>query len=473
MLKALPAEIISQTQPWKHQSEAFRFAYLRQGAMLAMDMGTGKSKVVVDLVVNRCHRRVLIICPKSVVQVWPKQVALHAGAVVTVVTLDTGSVKEKMAQAQKILLNAKSPVVIVINYESVWREPFGEWTKQKANFDLLVMDESHRIKAPGGRASRFCSNLADRIPYRLALTGTPMPQNPLDIYAQFRALNKGVFGSSYANFTARYAELDEFHRLKRIKAPAELNRKFYSLAYRVKASDVLDLPEKIHETRTFQLSARARRVYDELEKEFTAWVEAGREITTTNALTRLLRLQQITSGFVVDDARTITEIDVGKRDLLIDILEDLDPNEPVVIFARFQKDLDTVHRAGKELGRKSLELSGRVNQLAAWQGGKAPVLAVQTQAGGVGIDLTRSRYTIYYSLGYSLGDYEQSVARTHRPGQSRSTVFYHLLAEKTKDLEVMWALEHKKNVVETILKRGGMETIATGQRIFATNLAKA
>ena len=150
-------------------------------------------------------------------------------------------------------------------------------------------------------------------------------------------------------------------------------------------------------------------------------------------------------------ASRIIEVDTAKEGLLRDILEDLD--EPVVVFARFRHDLDTVHAAAAGLHRNSLELSGRVNQLAAWQAGEAPVLAVQTQAGGVGIDLTRARVAIYYSLGLSLGDHLQSQARLHRPGQTRTVAYYYLLAENTIDGKVFKALEARQDVIEALLRR--------------------
>ena len=134
---------------------------------------------------------------------------------------------------------------------------------------------------------------------------------------------------------------------------------------------------------------------------------------------------------------------------------DMEVEEPIAVFARFRRDLDRIHAVAGRLGRKSFELSGRRNELADWQrdtGGS--VLAVQEQAGGVGISLVRARYCIYYSVGYSLGDYEQSLARIHRPGQDRPVLYVHLLAEDTVDERVYQALDARRDVVETILEGG-------------------
>jgi SNF2 family DNA or RNA helicase len=139
--------------------------------------------------------------------------------------------------------------------------------------------------------------------------------------------------------------------------------------------------------------------------------------------------------------------------LLRDVFEDIAPDEPVVVFCRFHKDLEAVSRVADETGRRCLELSGRIDDLKRWQAGEAPVLAVQIDSGGVGIDLTRARYSIYYSLGFSLGSYEQSLARIHRPGQTRPVEYIHLLAEGTVDGKVMAALTQRANVVNAVLEQ--------------------
>jgi SNF2 family DNA or RNA helicase len=110
-----------------------------------------------------------------------------------------------------------------------------------------------------------------------------------------------------------------------------------------------------------------------------------------------------------------------------------------------------VHEIGRRMGRKSLELSGRRDELKAWQRGDAPLLAVQISAGGIGVDLTRARYSIYYSLSYSLGEYDQSLSRVHRPGQHRPVTHIHLVARTTVDGRIMSALEKRAEVVNSIL----------------------
>ena len=425
----------------------------KPGSMLAMEMGTGKTKVAIDLMDAHGYRRVLILCPLSVVAgVWPGEFAKHSAVPWTVLPLAHGSVKDKQAWAEAALATSERAAV-VINYESVWREPFGSWAK-KQPWDLVVMDESHRCKSPGGVSSRYCSRLSDRTPQRLALTGTPMPHSPLDIYAQYRALDKSIYGTSYARFKSRYVVMGGWNNkeIKGYQREEEFREKFYSISYRVEASEVLDLPPLLTVTRMCELGPKARKLYRTLERDFVADLEEGR-ITAANALTRLLRLQQMTSGYAHTEDDLDVEVDTTKAELLADLLEDMDKDEPVVVFARFKNDLEVVHRVARRLGRPSYEISGARKELSLWNDGGG-VLAVQIQSGGLGIDLTQARYAVYYSMGFGLGDYLQSRARLHRPGQTRPVEIIHLVAVHTVDEKVMAALAAREQVIESIMRRG-------------------
>jgi SNF2 family DNA or RNA helicase len=145
-------------------------------------------------------------------------------------------------------------------------------------------------------------------------------------------------------------------------------------------------------------------------------------------------------------------VDTGKRKLLGELVEDMG-NEPIVVFCRFRKDLETVHDVAEKLGRPSFEISGSRKELDLWNSAGG-ILAVQIQSGGLGIDLTLARYAIYYSLGFSLGDYLQSVARVYRYGQTKPVAIYHLIADRTVDQQVLAALAAREEVVETIMRRG-------------------
>lgn len=443
-----------KTQPWKHQIEAYLFSKPLKGAMLAMEMGTGKS--LTAIMHASSAMKTLIICPKSVLSVWPREFQKHLDTIPNIVVLDNGSTEKKadlLIRQIKLSLARNQKIVAIVNYESVWRRPLAD-ILMRLMWDLIIADEIHRIKSPSGVASRFMAKLAKRARKRIGLTGTPMPHSPLDIYAQYRFLNPSIFGYSYTLFKDRYAVLGGYggYEVMGYKNMNEFRSKYKSIAFEIAVKDVLDLPEPRFVIRTCNLSNKALKIYNQLDSIFTAEVGEG-TITATNALTKLLRLQQITGGFLPDDDGNIHQIDSSKEELLDDILEDLPEREPLVVFARFRNDLDVIHRVAIKRGLKSSELSGRRNDLDLWQKGKTDLIAVQIQSGSVGIDLTRARYAIFYSLGFSLGDYLQALARLHRPGQENIVTYIHLVVENTVDKEVYDSLRKKQDVIESIIKK--------------------
>jgi SNF2 family DNA or RNA helicase len=442
----------TMTQRWKHQEEALAFALKRPHTMLAMAMGTGKSKVAIDLISERKAQRVLIVCPKSVVHIWPSEFNKH-DRWPAVFAPKNGNVASKTESLKRAMETTGRPVVFVVNYETMWRDPFLKVALSYA-WDWVILDESHRIKSPGGVASRAAHRLGRQAKYRLCLTGTPMPHSPMDLYAQYRFLDSSIFGTSFVSFKAHYAIMGGYLRKQVIsfRYQDELREKMYSLAFRV-SKDVLDLPEAQHESRTFNLQPETRRIYESLEHVLVAQVEEG-IISASNALVKLLRLQQLTSGYIKDDDGVERKLEEGKQDLLDDLLQDMPRREPIIIFCRFHSDLNAVRRIAERQDRSHGELSGRRNDLDKFYSKECDLLAVQLQSGGVGIDLTRAHYAIYYSLGFSLGDYEQSLARLHRPGQTKPVQYYHLIAEGTVDEKVYQALRDRREVVGYVL--GGL-----------------
>lgn len=439
---------------WRHQEEAVAFVNERRASLLHMGLGTGKSRVAIESAAQTDARRVLILCPLSVIPAWEEQFR-RFGSGWEVIPLRKHSVRRKTQGATEGLALARAkglPAVIIINYESARNAPFAPFA-MSAGFDLLILDESHRIKSPSGATSRWVSRLAQRVKRRIALTGTPMPHSPLDIYAQFRSLDPALFGWSFVRFRRKYAQMGGYggHQVLGYQSLDELRERMSRITFQA-GREVLDLPPAIHEHRLVDMCAQGRRAYDELDRDFRTRVKEG-EVTAANALVKLLRLQQLTSGSVTidEDPPEVVQVDTSKQDALQDLLQDLPETEPVVVFGRFISDLRTVHKAAAALDRASLELSGRKKELEDWQSGAAPILAVQIQAGGVGIDLTRSCYVVYLSTGFSLGDYEQSLARAHRPGQTRTTFYFHILARGTVDEQVYGALRKRRNIVESVL----------------------
>lgn len=273
--------------------------------------------------------------------------------------------------------------------------------------------------------------------------------SPLDIYGQYRFLDPGIFGTSYSKFRANYAVMGGFEgkQVLSYRNIEQLHDKMFLIAHRVMSKDVFDLPAFQDTIRTCKLSTEERRLYQSMDEEFCAELESG-VVTAANALVKLLRLQEITSGYCNHQL-----IGTSKRALLKDVLEDFDRKEPLIVFARFTNDLQGIQETVEGQGRRYAELSGHENSLARWQNGDADVLGVQIKSGREGVDFTRARYSIYYSLGFSLGDYDQSRKRTDRPGQTREGMYIHLLAEDTVDYKVMKALDAHAEVISSVLNQ--------------------
>lgn len=453
----------NQMTPWTHQRQAFAFARGRRATMLGMDMGTGKSLTTVGLLEDWDAKRVLILCPKSAVGVWPREFRAATSHDWTIVRACSGSAAKKAAEVTRVMGNQERSggrAVYVLNYESAWRDHLSD-ALLAVNWDVVICDESHRIKSPGAVSSKFVHRLGKRATRRLCLTGTPMPHSPLDVYGQYRFLDEGIYGTSFARFRNRYAIMGGYEGREVIgmnqATAADLAQRFGSIAYQCKADDVLDLPEALEVTRTCQLEPTAAKAYRQMEAFMVAGVGEG-TVSAANAGVKVLRLQQMTSGYAPtdeDDPQTLASISTAKRDLLKDVLADAPEGQPVVVFARFRPDLATIKAVAAELNREYRELSGSrrdlLNEDAKMVEGFTGIGGVQIQAGGVGIDLTAARLGVYYSVGYSLGDYEQSLKRMHRPGQEHKVLYVHLVCENTIDQTVYHALSERKSVVESVL----------------------
>lgn len=475
-IKAETADLnlpVSNISAWKHQLVSYNMAKtllspdngssFGAGAMLALDMGCGKSKVAIDLITNHPEQiqKVLIVCPASVIDVWSGNEDMagefekHATSeqfqkclIIGVKGKDLTKKTKKAEFARQAALHQGKQFIAIINYESAWREPFASWVKE-VKFNLIVLDEIHRIKSPGGKTSKFFGQIAKTAKYRLGLTGTPLPHSPLDIYGQYRFLDPGIFGTSFTKFRSDYALMGGFqgHQVVGYRNHEQLHNKMFLIAHRVMSKDVFDLPEFQPTVRTCELSPKEMVIYDQMDKTFCAEVKSGM-VTAANALVKLLRLQEITSGFL--DGQQIGD---SKKKLLADVLEDFEINEPIVICARFTNDLRMIKEVVLEAGRTYGELSGRQNDLSQWQTGNCDILGVQIKSGREGVDLTRARYTIMYSLGFSYGDYEQFIKRFNRPGQKRAGMYIHLLAQNTVDFKVMKALEKRQEVIVSVLQQ--------------------
>lgn len=450
-------------EPWAHQVEATRFARDMDACLLDCWMSAGKTKMAFDAIAARGHEKVLVLCPTAAIDVWEDEAAKHDPVGYHILALNEGSVPDRAGRLREGAASG-GPIMAVLNYEASWREPMDE-AILSVEWDCLVMDESHRVKSPGAKQARFAARIQAR--HKIALTGTPMPHSPLDLYGQYRVLDPGIFGTSFTRFRARYAVMGGFEgrQVLGFQNEAELRRYMDSICYHV-PKDELDLPEIQFIRRPVTLEPRARRIYTDLEENLIAGVEDG-VVTAANALAKLVRLQQVTSGWVpveraggeplsldaeVPDNPELIAVSDAKHRSAQELLDDLGAGEPVVVFCRFTRDLQAVRGIAEGLDRTYDEISGGSRGgYRRWQEGNVDILGVQLQAGGVSIDLTRARFAVFYSLGYSLGDYQQCIARIHRTNQDHPVAVYHLLAKGTVDEKIMRALDSRRRVIESIL----------------------
>jgi SNF2 family DNA or RNA helicase len=444
---------------WPHQVSQADWIESRQYAYLAAEMGVGKTAAALESL-KKC-RVVLVICPIAVGPAWVKQVSMWDPTRRTCLIVDGSTAKRATLMLEAVKKTGR--VIVISNYDGVWRGDMGK-AASKIEWDAIVLDESHRAKSPSGKSSRWLAKLAEKNPAakRVCLSGTPCPHSPLDWWAQMRFLDPAILGGSFSAFRARVANTHPRYPGMILSwkqdALRALSQRLDDHVYRIKSSEVLSLPDAIHIEVPVTLSPATRRYYDTLESEMVATLESvdggGTLVTAANKLVVVTRLQQATSGYATSDAGDVVKmLDNPKRDALLEWLRDLPDNEPVVIFCKFRADLDSAAEVLDQLGRSHSELSGRRKELDRWQRGDTVALVVQQQAGGVGVDMTRSCYAVYFSLSHSLGDYDQSLARIRRPGQERPCRFVHLVAQDTVDESIYGALQKKRDVTEAVMDR--------------------
>ena len=285
---------------WQNQEEAYQFAMQHPATMLNMDMGTGKTRVAIDVAMDRVDvQRVLVVCPKAVLNVWPRELSKHALCGYQVYVRTGGKIADEAKRIKEFITPRPVPGIkrfVVVNYDSVWRRELGD-VISKAGFDMVILDESHRAKTAGSKVSRFLALVGKKTRYRICLSGTPMANSPLDVYGQYRFLDPSIFGTNHTNFLQEYAVMGGPERrfIVGYKNQRKLNEKFQSIAYSCSMKDVsqrLKLPESLPPTtREVELPTRDMRTLRDLSKEFIAECSTGNMIVLNNVLTRALRMQ--------------------------------------------------------------------------------------------------------------------------------------------------------------------------------------
>ena len=459
-----PAEMKTKTDPWSHQNSAYRFAYHKPATGLFLDMGTGKTKITIDLLCNWYHQNVIerpsiIVCPKAVVPHWPEQFETHGGLDVEVIPLN-GSSKKNAATVAKHYRPQKQ-MVFTINYEATWREEIAKELMER-KWGAIVCDESHKIKSHNGKGSKFLAKLGQRADKRLALTGTPCPNNPGDVFGQFRFLDAGLLGTSWTRFKGDFAMMHPHieNAVKEWVNQEELQEIVSRISFRVEADDVLDLPDSQNVFVPVILKPKTRKLYEQLKTDLCS-IWNSNEITLDNVLVKLLRLQQITAGFCPDDDGNLHDIGTEKNEAIAEWLSDVSPVEPVVLFHTFREERKRLEATCIKQGRRYLEVSGDRHDKETFvsHGKPGDVLSIQIAAGGTGLDGLQHRVRVagYTTAGVNRGDYDQSLRRILRPGQTRKVRNFHFHARDTVDESIFQSFIKKRSVADYV-----MEQVARG-----------
>lgn len=455
---------------FQHQVRGYNMALinftLRRGFGFLFEMGCGKTLTAIavagTLYSEHKINKLLVVAPTSVCSVWPEDFGKFADFP-HIEKIMLGTKSQRLKQLKELeCFPCEALKVAVINYESVWRDDIFDKLVE-FNADMIICDESQRIKTHDAQQSKAMHQLGDLARYKLILSGTPVQNNAVDLYSQYRFLDPTVFGNNFYKFRNRFCVMGGFNRRQIVnyKDLDLLIKKEHSIAYRVTKKEALDLPEQTFETRYITLTPSEKKLYNTLKKESATELANGETISASTVLTKLLRLQQFTGGFVIADGEEKPrQIGSGKINALEDIVDDyvIDSGKKLVIFARFRAELDLIQ---KLLDKKKLKygviygdikLSDRGEIVKDFQENEeTKVFLAQIDTAGLGITLTAADTCVYYSVNFNYAAYSQSLARIHRIGQRNTCTYIHLTTKGTVDELIMKALHKKEDLAKTIV----------------------
>jgi SNF2 family DNA or RNA helicase len=495
-----------KTRPYTHQRDAIK-KVLRQGygGALLMEPRTGKSKTTVDLASIWAKTgeidRVIIICPNRIIGTWVREFQTHCPSTFKITIWDK--------DARKLGLPPVSGLydleVVITNFEAFATpgkktksnresKTSGRWKVRNDLFKwmnggktLCVVDESHKIKSPSGKASNMIVNMGPRFHKRLILTGTPVTKakRVFDIYMQWKFLNPERFDDvpKVADFKAHYGRWQDvpvakatadnprprsFPKFVGPRNLKELRTRMAQDAVIVRREDCFDLPPREDIVIPVELKG-SLKTYKQMAEDMIAILEDGDVTEAQIKLVQQLRLTQITSGFVPNEFGEIKRIGFEKSDVLNDLLEDLfDKDQKVVVAARWKPDLDLIEEMGRHLGFEVYSIRGKVkradsdaNIIKFRDTPNAALMVIQPAAASMGIDLSQASTMVWYSHTNSWVDFTQACDRI---ALSRtSTTFYHLVATNSVDEILMDTLANDGDVAKEIMKKP--RTLLTGKKL--------
>ena len=467
-----------KTVPYAHQLTALEKSWEKEVYAYFMEMGTGKSKVLIDNISMLYDKGkingALIIAPKGVYQNWyNSEIPTHlVDHIDKKMVLWQAMINKTQARKLDTLFKTGEELhILIMNVEAFSTKKGVDFAHKflSCHNALIAIDESTTIKNPGAKRTKNILGLSKYSKYRRILTGSPVTKSPLDLYTQCYFLSPWLLDhSSFYTFKNRYAVMRTANfggRSVQIvvgyRNLGELSEKLKNFSYRVLKDDCLDLPKKTFMKRIVQLSDEQKKVYSQMKQTALAFLN-GKAATTATVMTQLMRLHQITCGHFTSDDGTTQVLKNNRIEELIDLLHEV--HGKVVIWAHYRHDIETiVEHIKKEFntgvdncvmtyyGNTSVE--DRQKAIKEIQDPDSPVrfLVGTPQTGGYGITLTAASTMIYYSNGYDLEKRQQSEARIDRIGQTKPMTYVDIIAEDTVDERIVKALRKKINIASQVM----------------------
>jgi SNF2 family DNA or RNA helicase len=426
------------------------------------EMGTGKTRGAVEgYMIKRKQgkvRKCLVVCPKSMVLKWAVEFELWGENIDSLPLL--GGVKERLEICRK-----HEWEVIVTNFESVEKMmEFFEGTKNEEGFVdsecLVILDEFTKIKNPRAKRSKAAIRLGRLTEHKLILSGTPITQHAYDAFAPYLFLDKGrTFGLNYDQFIDQHYWREGYRLSAKHGALEKISDKLYENSTRFLKKDCIDIPDKVYDTRILQLPPYNRERYDEMLEWAITQIEGSEKVVASVILVQLLRLSQITSGFIKDvEHKEVPFEENPKIDALRDIFETSN-SQKIIVWSRFVHDVQAITELCDEMNIGYVRMTGsegdyeRHNAIIKFQNDpECKVFVGTASTGGHGIDLTAASIVVYYSNSYSLEQRLQSEDRAHRAGQRNQVTYIDLICDKTIDMSIYKILRSKKNVADIVTK---------------------
>ena len=465
-----------KTKPFKHQYDVFLKSKDREAYALFMEQGTGKSKVIIDNIAYLYRKGkincAIIAAPKGVYRNWvASEFKTHmpddVKAFTDICIWNPTETKSNIETLTNFLNPSHKLKFFIINIEALSTDKGKNYLTRLLNTSncLWTIDESSNIKNRTARRTKACLKLGKLAKYRRILTGTPVTQGPLDLWAQIHFLDEFIFQSSFYAYRNAYCvmrrrrtathsfdEIVEYQRLDELQEILEQH------SFRVTKEECLDLPPKLRIKREIDMTKDQKLMYHTLRKRAILELEQEKLVTAPLVITRLLRLQQILCGFIKYDDGT-EEVIKGTNSRLQELLDVLEETQGgVIIWATYRNSIKLIQETlSKKYGASKVASffgdtpsEERQKIVERFQAGEIKYFVGQPRTGGYGLTLTAAKTVIYFNNTYDMEVRLQSEDRAHRIGQTDKVTYIDFVCPNTIDEKILQALSTKKKLADQI-----------------------